>query len=101
MLEALRRDGVVVELVDLRDFKIDPVMLLDDVAFAGRSWNLGAAVRRQLPGDPRGYTIVDLGRESYFERDGLDLSRLRHNFNNGEREPLKHHGPYRGPVIRG
>jgi uncharacterized protein (DUF362 family) len=95
MLEALRRDGIGVELVDLRDFRIDPVMLLDDVAFAGRSWNLGAAVRRQLPGDPRGYTIVDLGRESYFERDGLDLSRLRHNFNNGEREPLKHHGPGR------
>jgi uncharacterized protein (DUF362 family) len=95
MLEALRRDGIGVELLDLRDFKIDPVMLLDDVPFAGRSWNLGVAVRRRLPGDPRGYTVVDLGRESYFERDGLDLSRLRHNFNNGEREPLKHHGPGR------
>ncbi len=31
MLEALRRDGIGVELLDLRDFKIDPFMLLDDV----------------------------------------------------------------------
>ncbi len=95
MLEALRHDGIAVELIDLRDFKVDPLMLLDDVPFAGRSWNLGVAVRRPLPGDPRGYTVVDLGRGSYFERDALDLSRLRHNLNNGEREPLKHHGPGR------
>jgi uncharacterized protein (DUF362 family) len=95
MLDALRRDGIAVELIDLRDFRIDPVMLLDDVPFAGRSWNLGAVVQRRLPGDPRGYTVVDLARESYFEQDGLDLSRLRHNFHNAEREPLKHHGPGR------
>jgi uncharacterized protein (DUF362 family) len=95
MLEALRRDGIGVELIDLRDFKIDPVMLLDDVPFAGRSWNFGVAVRRRLQGDPRGYTVVDLGRVSYFEQDGLDLSLLRHNHNNSEREPLKHHGPGR------
>jgi uncharacterized protein (DUF362 family) len=95
MLEALRRDGIPVELLDLRDFKIDPFMLLDDVPFAGRSWNLGVAVRRRLRGDPRGYTVVDLGRGSYFERDGLDLTRLRHNLNNAEREPVKHHGPGR------
>jgi uncharacterized protein (DUF362 family) len=95
MLEALRAEGTVVELIDLRDFKIDPVMLLDDVPFAGRSWNLGVAVRRQLPGDVRGYTVVDLGQASYFEQDGLDLSRLRHNLNNAEREPLRHHGPGR------
>lgn len=95
MLERLRRDGVVVELLDLRDYKVDPVMLLDDVPFAGRSWNLGVAVRRRLPGDPRGYVVVDLERASYFEQDGLDLSRLRHNHNNADREPLKHHGPGR------
>ncbi len=95
MLEALRRDGVGVELIDLREFKMDPVMLLNDVPFARRSWNLGVAVRRRLRGDPRGYTIVDVGRASYFERDGLDLSRLRHNLNNGEREPIRHHGPGR------
>ena len=52
-------------------------------------------MRRPLPGDPRGYTVVDLGRASYFEEDGLDLSRLRHNLNNAEREPVKHHGPGR------
>jgi uncharacterized protein (DUF362 family) len=95
MLEALRADGIAVELIDLRDFKVDPMMLLDDVHFAGRSWNLGVVIRRELPGDPRGYTVVDVGSASYFEQDGLDLSRLRHNLNNGEREPLKHHGPGR------
>ena len=87
MLEALRTDGIAVELISLRDFKVDPVMLRDDVHFAGRSWNLGMVVRRELPGDPRGYTVVDLRWASYFEQDGLDLSRLRHNFNNSEREP--------------
>jgi uncharacterized protein (DUF362 family) len=95
MLDALRADGISVELIDLRDFKVDPVMLLDDVHFAGRSWNLGVAVRRPLPGDPRGYVVVDLERASYFEEAGLDLSGLRHNRHNADREPLKHHGPGR------
>jgi uncharacterized protein (DUF362 family) len=93
MLEALRHNGIAAELIDLREFKIDPMMLLDDVPFAGRSWNLGVVVRQRLLGDPRGYTVVDLAHASYFERDGIDLARLRHHFNNGEREPLKHHAP--------
>jgi uncharacterized protein (DUF362 family) len=91
MLDALRGTGIAVELIDLRDFKVDPVMVLDDVHLGGRSWNLGVAVRRRLPGDPRGYVVVDLAGASYFEGDGLDLSRLRHNHNNADREPLKHH----------
>lgn len=33
--------------------------------------------RRPLPGDPRGYRIVDLGRQSFFEGSGLDPRRFR------------------------
>jgi uncharacterized protein (DUF362 family) len=33
--------------------------------------------RRALPGDPRGYRAVDLGRRSFFESSGLDVERFR------------------------
>jgi len=33
--------------------------------------------RRSLPGDPRGYRAVDLGRRSFFEGSGLDPNRFR------------------------
>jgi uncharacterized protein (DUF362 family) len=33
--------------------------------------------RRALPGDPRGYRLVDLGRRSAFEGSGLDPQRFR------------------------
>ena len=95
LLEDLRRLGIAVELLDLRDFRLQPKMVLDDVRFAGRSWNLGVVVQQALSGDPRGYVVVDLGPRSYLERDGLDLSRLRHHLNDGEREPLDHHAPGR------
>lgn len=34
-------------------------------------------LRRPLPGDPRGYRVVDLGRRSFFEGSGLDARRFR------------------------
>lgn len=33
--------------------------------------------RHPLPGDPAGYRVVDLGRQSFFEDSGLDPSRFR------------------------
>jgi uncharacterized protein (DUF362 family) len=33
--------------------------------------------RSALPGDPRGYRVVDLGRKSFFEGSGLDPNRFR------------------------
>ena len=33
--------------------------------------------RRALPGDPRGYRVVDLGERSFFADSGLDPDRLR------------------------
>ncbi len=35
------------------------------------------AERRPLPGDPRGYRMIDLGRNSAFEGSGLDPRRFR------------------------
>src|SRR5689334_472628 len=67
MIDVLRRrDGVRLELVDFRDFRIVPRMALDNVAVAGRSLNVGVLERQALPGDPRGYTVVDLGGASDF-----------------------------------
>src|SRR4029077_11267168 len=91
MVDALRaRDGVALELIDLRDFRIVPRMLLDDLRIAGRSVNLGWLEREALPGDPRGYRVVDLGAGSAFA--GLDgrCERLRfHHSNPGL--PSEHH----------
>src|SRR2546430_1849416 len=61
LLEWYAARGHAVELVDLRHFRVAPRMALDDVRRRGRSWNLGLLVRERLPGDPRGYTVVDLG----------------------------------------
>ncbi len=58
--------GKPVGLLDMRYFRIVPRMLLDDVARYGRSLNLGLLVREKLPGDPLGYTVVDLRERSFF-----------------------------------
>lgn len=91
MVETLRRrDGINLELIDLRDFQIVPQMAIDNYPMAGRSLNLGLLRRRSLPGDPRGYATVDLGRASSFA--GLDgrCERLRfHHSNPGW--PSLHH----------
>ena len=63
--EALRRvPGVVVELIDFRDF----VSERDEVAMVGG---------RQQSGDPRGYTAFDLGRRSEFHEVSDVADRLR------------------------
>jgi uncharacterized protein (DUF362 family) len=93
MLEVLRRrDGIPVELIDLRDFQIVPRMVADNVRVAGRSLNLGLLERRALPGDPRGYSVVDLGPASDFA--GLDgrNARLRFHHSNPDLPSRHHHG---------
>lgn len=91
MIETLRRrDGINLELIDLRDFHLVPRMLIDNRAVAGRSLNLGMLRRQALAGDPRGYATVDLGGASSFA--GLDgrCERLRfHHSNPGW--PSVHH----------
>jgi hypothetical protein len=66
LLRWYRSRGHDVELLDLRYFRVVPRMLLDDVRRAGRSLNLGLLVRERLPGDPSGYTVVDVGERSRF-----------------------------------
>src|SRR5262245_43398267 len=63
VIEHLKRQGKNVDFIDLRVFRVAPMFVLDDVRRFGRSWNLGLLVRRSLPGDPRGYRVIDLGRE--------------------------------------
>jgi hypothetical protein len=85
-----RARGFPVELIDLRHFRVVPHMALDDVRRAGRSWNLGLLVRERLPGDPRGYRVVDLGERSRFhevERRGPSLRFHRSH----QRTPVPHH----------
>ncbi len=69
MIEHLRRKGHDLEFVDLRHFCVAPVFPIDDVRRSGRSYNLGLLVRRRLSGDPHGYRVVDLARDSFFARD--------------------------------
>lgn len=77
-IDDMRRRGHDVRFVDLRHFRVAPRFLLDDVRGFGRSWNLGALVRQKMPGDARGYRVVDLGRDSYFaDRDPPPPSKLR------------------------
>lgn len=66
VIQHLRAQGGDVEFVDFRHFRVAPHFALDDVRRHGRSWNLGLLVRERLPGDPRGYRVVDLGRDSFF-----------------------------------
>jgi uncharacterized protein (DUF362 family) len=59
--------GQPIGFVDLRHFRVVPRMALDDVRRYGRSFNLGLLLRERLPGDPLGYTVVDLGERSFFD----------------------------------
>ncbi len=91
VIEHLRSRGHDVEFVDLRHFRVAPLFALDDVRRAGRSWNLGLLVRKRLSGDPLGYRVVDLGRESFFSRpDSPPPSALRFHRSH-YRTPLAQH----------
>jgi uncharacterized protein (DUF362 family) len=90
MIDALRVRGHPVRFLDLRPFRIVPVMPLDDARFAGRSWNIGALARRPLPGDPEGYAPVDLGSASRFADVEYRSALLRFHRAN-PRTPVAHH----------
>lgn len=68
--EHLRSRGHDVAFVDLRHFRMAPLFAVDDARCLGRSWNLGLLVRRPLPGDPQGYRVIDLARDSFFALPG-------------------------------
>ncbi|HVY48899.1 MAG TPA: DUF362 domain-containing protein, partial [Minicystis sp.] len=91
VIEALRARGADVAFVDLRHFCVVPRMVLDDVRRGGRSYNLGALVRRRLPGDPRGYRVVDLGERSFFARPGAPPGRRLRFHRSHYETPVPHH----------
>jgi uncharacterized protein (DUF362 family) len=76
LLAELNGRGRAVEFIDLRYFRVVPRFLLDDVRRLGRSFNLGLLVRERLPGDPRGYAVVDVGERSRFEDAGAPVGPL-------------------------
>jgi len=91
VIDHLRARGHDVGFVDLRTFQVAPHLLLDDVRRAGRSLNLGLLLRRALPGDPRGYRVVELGEQSFFARsDAPPGDRLRFHRSHYE-TPVPHH----------
>ena len=83
--------GRRVDLVDLRHFRVVPHLLLDDVRRAGRSFNLGLLLRERLPGDPLGYTVVDLGERSFFDEVHARAPRLCFHRSH-KHTPVPHHG---------
>lgn len=95
VIEALKARGHDVDFIDLRYFRVAPVFALDDVRRFGRSWNLGLLVRRRLPGDPRGYRVIDLGRDSFFAGAGAPRPGALRFHRSHYTTPVPHHSEQR------
>ena len=91
VIDHLRARGHDVAFVDVRHFRVAPMFALDDVRRGGRSFNLGLLVRRTMPGDPRGYRVVDLGRESFFARAGAPAPAALRFHRSHYATPVPHH----------
>jgi hypothetical protein len=79
----------------MRHFRVAPLFALDDVRRYGRSWNLGLLVRRRLQGDPRGYRVVSLGRDSFFAQQGSPAPPSLRFHRSHYTTPLAHHSEQR------
>ncbi|RLB66133.1 MAG: hypothetical protein DRI90_00150 [Deltaproteobacteria bacterium] len=91
VVDHLRGQGHPVRFLDLRTFRVAPHFALDDVQRLGRSLNLGLLIRTPLSGDPRGYRVIDVGRDSFFSlADAPSLAGLRFHRSH-YRTPLPHH----------
>ena len=95
VVEHLRRKGHDVEFLDMRHFRVAPVFALDDVRRFDRSWNLGLLLRRRLPGDPHGYRVVSLGRDSFLARRGSPAARTLRFHRSHYTTPVAHHSEER------
>ena len=86
----LRRQHTNLSFLDMRYFRVAPVMALDDVRRFGRSWNLGLLVRTKLAGDPLGYRTIDVGERSFFAGRSVPDRELA--FHRSHRHtPVPHH----------
>ena len=83
--------GSRVDLIDLRHFRVVPHMALDDLKRFGRSLNLGLLVRERLPGDPLGYTVVDVGERSFFDEVAARAPQFCFHRSH-KHTPVPHHG---------
>jgi uncharacterized protein (DUF362 family) len=90
LLDWYRSRGTRIDFIDLRHFRIVPHLALDDVRKWGRSLNLGLLLRERLPGDPLGYTVVDLGDRSWL--DEVRHRGERFSFHRSHKHtPVPHH----------
>ena len=83
--------GTRIDLIDLRHFRVVPHMALDDVKRFGRSFNLGLLLRERLPGDPLGYTVVDVGERSFFDEVAARAPQFCFHRSH-KHTPVPHHG---------
>lgn len=91
MIRALeQRHGCSIPLLDLREFRLGRRMFVDNLVFAGRSFNMGLLYPIALPGDPLGNAIVDLGPDSVFSGHRAPARRLRFHRSH-KRTPVPHH----------
>jgi uncharacterized protein (DUF362 family) len=90
LLDWYRSRGTRIDFVDLRHFRVVPHLALDDVRRWGRSWNLGLLLRERLPGDPLGYTVVDLADASWFHDVERRAPRLAFHRSH-KHTPVPHH----------
>ncbi len=76
--EEIRRIVGLDELVRFYDEQLSRSLGIIDLRREAVIFDDGIIVeRRALPGDPRGYREVDLGRKSFFHGSGLDPDKLR------------------------
>ena len=76
--ETIRRIAGLDELVGLYAERLGAELAIVDLRRETVRYEDGVIVeRRELPGDPRGYRLVDLGRHSSFVDSGLDPHRFR------------------------
>ena len=88
-----RAAGRPVELLDIRQHRVEPIRLVDNLRLGCRSFNLGLFLRRALAGDPAGYMTVDLGESSFLE--GHPWPRGLRFYDPHHRRPLEAHRPGR------
>ncbi|MGI9591084.1 MAG: DUF362 domain-containing protein [Myxococcota bacterium] len=76
--EAIRRIAGLDSLVDLHAERLGAGPAIIDLRREAVTYRDGVIVeRRELPGDPRGYRLVDLAEQSAFAGSGLDPLRFR------------------------
>jgi uncharacterized protein (DUF362 family) len=74
--EAIRASGIADLLNWYRQQTAIPIECFDlRIVRGARSWMFGRWARPKVEQDPRGYQVVDLGEDSYFE--GIDPNKLR------------------------